>query len=367
MKIAILTLPLHSNYGGVIQNYALQKVLQKNGHETETIDIKKTLFKDKSYLSFLKYFMALGNSKAKQHIRRFIDENISLTQPFYCKKDFLKYDFSRYDAIIVGSDQIWRVAYACPDIYTYYLDFIKNGTDVKKIAFAASFGKDVAEYTEEQIQKCGELIKDFDVVTVREDSAINIINNIYKWDCKNPPVQVLDPTMLLDKSDYINLFSDNCTNEISGGLFYYVLDMTEEKRNIINKISAELGVKPFTVNRKSRRWYDRLEKRMVPPLEEWLQAFNKSSYVFTDSFHGSVFSIIFNKEFIAFGNKRRGISRFNSLLSKFNLDNRLIYTGEEYNSNLYSSKIDWNSVNSILNDERGKIRNYFKKLNIDIF
>ena len=93
----------------------------------------------------------------------------------------------------------------------------------------------------------------------------------------------------------MSLSSGYSRRENDGGLFYYILDMTDEKRNLINKVSEELGVKPFTVIRKSRRWYDRLEDRMIPPLEEWLQAFSQASYVLTDSFHGSVFSIIFNR------------------------------------------------------------------------
>ena len=113
-----------------------------------------------------------------------------------------------------------------------------------------------------------------------------------------------------------------------------------------------MGVKPFTVKRKSRRWYDKPEDRMVPPVEEWLQAFHNARYVFTDSFHGSVFSIIFNKEFIAFGNKKRGMDRFHSLLDTFNLAGRLIGSASEYRADLYENAIDWTSVNGILDGER---------------
>lgn len=360
MRIAILTLPLHCNYGGIIQNYALQTVLKRMGHEVETINLKKELLFKKYDISFLKRNFKSGSAGTRRNVRRFVGEHLSLTPPLYNRKDILKYDFSRFDAMIVGSDQVWRVRYAYPDICTYYLDFIRNGNAggrrIRKMAFAASFGTDVAEYTDEQVLRCGECIKDFDMVTVREDSALTLINDVYKWKCKNPPVQTLDPTMLLHKEDYVSLSSRYHKEGGDGGLFYYILDMTEEKRSLIGKIAAERGIRPFTVKRKSHKWYDRPEDRMVPPLEEWLQAFDKASYVFTDSFHGSVFSILFNKEFLAFGNKKRGMSRFSSLFHKFNLCGRLIYAEKEYSPGLCRDSIDWNAVNSVLDEERAKAK-----------
>ncbi len=353
MKIAILTLPLHANYGGIIQNYALQTVLQRTGHEVCTINLKKTPLGKKYDVPLLKLLSQLRKSKAKQHVRRFINEHINLTTPVRTKKELRNFDFSEYGAVVVGSDQVWRACYAYPDIYAYFLDFVQ-GTNIKKIAYSVSFGVDKAEYSPEQSCVCGEYIKDFDTITVREKSALALINDIYKWECKEAPVQTLDPTMLLRREDYLQISSAYTNEENVGGLFYYVLDMTEEKRNIINKLSEELGVKPFTVNRKSRRWYDKKENRMVPPLEEWLMAFHKARYVFTDSFHGSVFSIIFNKEFIAFGNRKRGMSRFLSLMEQFGLMDRLVYSEEECTSQLYRNGIDWTSVNSIMETEREK-------------
>lgn len=353
MKIAILTLPLHANYGGIIQNYALQTVLQQMGHQAETIRLKSTPFGKKHDIPVLKIFSGLGGkSRAKQHVRRFISEHINYTRPFRTKKELLNYDFSAYDAVIVGSDQVWRACYSYPDIYAYFLDFIRDG-HIRKIAYAASFGTDSGEYTPEQVLRCGQCIRDFNIVSVREQSALTLINDVYQWQCRETPVLVLDPTLLLRKEDYIRLASDkNNNDENEGGLLYYVLDMTEEKRRIINHLATELGVKPFTVNRQSRRWYDSLEKRMVPPVEDWLMAFNKARYVFTDSFHGSVFSIIFNKDFVAFGNRKRGMSRFLSLTDTFRLSDRLVFTEQECTPALFRKGINWDSVNAIWQAKR---------------
>ncbi|MCM1373073.1 MAG: polysaccharide pyruvyl transferase family protein [Bacteroides sp.] len=360
MKIAILTLPLHGNYGGIIQNYALQTILKQMGHEAVTLNVQNTPFGRKHDMPLLKWLFSFRKSRAKRHVRRFINENIRLTASLYTKKDLCRFDLSGYDAVIVGSDQVWRACYAYPDIYAYYLDFVSN-PHVKKIAFSASFGSDSPEYTPEQTAVCGEYIRDFDLITVREHGALHLIKDVYKWQCKYVPVQTLDPTMLLPKAEYMKLLSVCDDQKCPGELFYYVLDMTEEKRGIINKIARDLGVNPFTVNRKTRKWLAKPHDREVPPLEEWLMAFHKARYVFTDSFHGSVFSIVFNKEFIALGNPKRGMGRFHSLMDTFRLQDRLVFKSEECTSALLATPVDWHSVNSILETEKGISLGYLNR------
>lgn len=370
MKIAILTLPLHTNYGGIIQNYALQTILERMGNEVYTININKPKAKmslTRAPLSILKRLikkiMGRGDGVilierkinrdkiiVEQNVRRFINDNIHLTQPYYTKRDLSEFDKEKFDAVIVGSDQVWRVAYAYPDIETYFLDFIKN-KQTKKIAYSASFGTEETKFSDEQIKKCGELIKEFDIISVREQSAIQLINDIYKWKCKMKPIHTLDPTMLLNKEDYIKISTQYANETHKGGLFYYILDMTDEKRKLLQKLSSDLGLKPFTVSPKSHNKLDKAQKRIVPPIEEWLQAFNQASFVFTDSFHGSVFSIIFNKEFITICNQDRGMARFHSLINQFKLQNKFITSIDEYTEQA-KKPINWNSINMILEQER---------------
>lgn len=365
MKIAILTLPLHTNYGGIIQNYALQTVLEKMGHEVYTINlnkpkakinlakapliISKRLIKKilgrKDGIIFLERKRNKDELVIKKYINRFINNKIHLTEPFYLKRDLQKINHKGFNSIIVGSDQVWRIPYTYPDIQTYFLDFIKN-KNIQKIAYSASFGTDDIEFSEEQIKECGKLIKDFKRVSVREDSALDLINNKYKWECKYKPIQTLDPTMLLTKEEYINLSSDY-KNKLDGELFYYILDMTEDKKKVLDQMSKDLGYKPFTVKSISDNWFDDVQKQIVPPIELWLQAFNKAKYIFTDSFHGCVFSIIFNKDFVAYGNKERGLSRFDSLIRMFNIKDRFIYKYEDYSFSLIQNLINWNNINTI--------------------
>lgn len=371
MKIAILTLPFHSNYGGIIQNYALQTILERMGHEVYTINLnrpkaklsllkapfsilKRTVLKiigpHKGGVIFLERKLNSDKLIVEKNVRRFINENIHLTKQYYSKKKIKIINDMGFDAIIVGSDQVWRIPYVYPDIQTYFLDFITN-KNIRKLTYAASFGTDEPEFSEEQIKTCGELIKDFNFVSVREDTSLDLIKNKYHWECKRKPVSSLDPTMLLSKDDYIKL-SQNYTLEPDGELFYYILDMTEDKQKVLDKLSNDLGYKPFTVKNKKTHWLDNPYDRVIPPLEMWLQAFNKAKYIFTDSFHGCVFSIIFNKDFIAYGNKDRGMSRFNSLMNLFNLHNRLIFHSTNYNQLLIKNNIDWLSINKIKDEKK---------------
>lgn len=376
MKIAILTLPLHSNYGGVIQNYALQTVLERMGHEVYTINLNmpkakmnlvkaplsiskriiKKLLGRKDGIILLEKKLNQDKLIIEQHVRRFINDNIHLTKPFYSKEDLKEINDMGFDAIVVGSDQVWRIPYAYPDIQTYFLDFITNNK-IKKIAYSASFGTDEIEFSEKEIKDCGELIKSFDFISVREDAGLDLINNKYKWECKNKPIQTLDPTMLLSKEDYMEL-SSGYENQQDGELFYYILDMTGDKRKVLEQLSKDLGYKPFTVRAKNGMWYDDPHERIVPPLELWLQAFNKAKYVFTDSFHGCVFSIIFNKDFIVYGNESRGMSRFTSLLYLFKLNDRIISSSDDYKINKLLNSMDYKLFNQMKINEMKKIEHF---------
>lgn len=378
MKIGILTLPFHTNYGGIIQNYALQTVLERMGHEVFTINlcIPEPKFPINKPIIILKRFVKkiLGRKDGiifvekkesrdrmiiRQRVRRFINENIHLTQKIYTKKELDIINNLEVDAVIVGSDQVWRIPYAYPDIQTYFLDFIKNES-IKKLAYSASFGTDELEFSDEQIQDCGELIKDFDFVSVREDAALDLITKKYGWKCKREPVHTLDPTMLLSKNDYLTLSKD-FDIDFEGDLFYYILDMTEEKQKILDLLSHDLGYKPFTVKSKKTGWLDNPYDRIVPPLELWLQAFNKAKYIFTDSFHGCVFSIIYNKDFIVYGNRGRGMSRFNSLMNLFDLQDRLIFNITDYSSLLVENRINWSLVNQKREDKKAESMLFLSK------
>lgn len=364
MKIGILTLPLHSNYGGLLQAWALQMVLTRMGHEAIIINrvrYCKSLPLWHRILSCIKneVYVMLGKRKlsykllrnlksiSEQHVRKFRYNRYSgISQDIMTDADLNGYIFKEdFDAYIVGSDQVWRPKYS-PNLMTYFLDFIKNDDSVIKIAYAASFGVDEWEFSEEQTIGAAELAPFFDLITVRESSGIAFVEKYLN--CK--ATHVLDPTMLLDKEDYTNLIEHpTCSlHESKGNMFCYVLDRSANLNDIIFRCSAKTGLRPYHCNYITPYWQIEDPKKIndciVPPVEQWLKSFMDAKMVVTDSFHGVVFSIIFNKPFWVVANISRGAARFTSLLEQFNLKDRIVLDSSEID---WGRPIDWNEVNNI--------------------
>lgn len=336
MKVAILTLPLHTNYGGILQAYALQTVLEQLGHEVvvleqekqpEKMTLKRLL---KLYIKRIiknligrKCFIFYERRKEweypiiSQHTQKFISEYIH--RKIINFKNLRENDF---DAIVVGSDQIWRPC-MFSNIEDAYLKFT-TGWHIKRISYAASLGVDYWEYTPEQTEICRSLLKNFDSVSVRESSGIDLCKRYYKMDV----CQVLDPTLLLNASDYLKLCVNNPKSE--GGLLTYILDESAAKSKLIARVSKEKHLKPFSVTAKAGNVRCPIKERIYPCVESWLKGFHDAKFVVTDSFHACVFSILFKKQFVVYGNRGRGMARFYSLLQSLNLEDRLITDLSKY-------------------------------------
>ena len=355
MRIGVLTLPLHNNFGGILQAYALQKVLKDFGHNVVLIDKSRYVSLGPWYKRYPIYIkrginrFIFGKNiivKADVEQNRFLKTIAKYTEPFIEKhirrvytKDFSNIRERDFDVLIVGSDQVWRPQYFFSKIENAYLEFAKEWR-IKRIAYAASFGTEEWEYTEEQTNNSAALLTKFNVVSVRESSAVQLCNDNFGVKAE----QVLDPTMLLCKEDYIELFKDYNAAQSDGNLFCYILDEGEEKKSIIDCVAKEKGLKPFYVNSRYEDLDAPLEERIQQPVEKWLCAFYDAEFVITDSFHACVFSIIFNKPFIVYGNRERGLARFNSLLSIFGLEERIVSTKEEATKAI-SKPINWEKVN----------------------
>ncbi len=350
MKIGIYTQPLSHNYGGILQNYALQQVLKRMGHNPITIHHGQ-----KNYWSNAKCIIhnllrpltkqpywgivsikKLNKLKApfKPFIKRYIHATKSVVK---CTPEFIKRQ--HFGAIIVGSDQVWRPRYN--DIYASYLAFA-NGMNISKIAYASSFGVDNWEYTPEQTKVCAELIKQFKAVSVREKSGIDLCKKYLNVDAVN----VLDPTLLLNKSDYVFLCKDIPTYE-QGYLLVYVLDEDENKYSYIEAFAKQKDLLIKQIH---------AENKVSLSIEEWLALFRDAAYVVTDSFHGTVFSILFQKEFISLINKGRGASRFESLLSKLQMRDR----GVDDWASIPEKQIDWDNVYGLLEEYRNESMQFLR-------
>ncbi len=375
MRICILTQPLYMNYGGLLQAYALQKVLKDMGHEVVTArdGAVRPMLLPKRVMRFCTHYFkrnVLGKKKYNPHkflfrsrnrniaIRkvtcvntaRFLENNIS-TIDFFTKRNrpdakLLK----QFDAIVVGSDQVWRYKYS----YTpsYFLDFTE-GYDLLRIIYAGSFGLDnVDEYPKAALKKCRDAIKQIDAISVREDSAQGILKNDFGADA----LHVLDPTMLLAKEDYLQHIEEEDKDERQAVLMSYVLDKSEEKLGLINKVASRLDLNPLEVSPKEV--YNQLiendvENCIAPSVSKWIAGFRDADFVVTDSFHGTVFSIIFNIPFVAIVNDGRGATRFTSLLKIFGLEDRMIKSDLEI-TDKHFEPIDYDRVNKVRQEWREK-------------
>lgn len=365
MKIGILTLPLHTNYGGILQAYALQHVLQGMGHEVCVIDeekrfeyslkrrvemfvkgVVKRCLKGKDAIIYSpEYYKKLWEARTL-HTGRFVGEHI-------CRKmvggvaELGEHDF---DAFVVGSDQIWRARYAkqFPGVENSFLLFTR-GWEVKRIAYAASFGTDEWEYSEAETASCSSMARLFDAISVREVSGVRL--------CKEhlgvEAMHVVDPTLLLDAGDYTQLVGKDVSAS-QGNMMCYVLDRNAEKDAMIDDIARRKQLQPFYANARTEDCNASLEERIQPPVEQWLQGFRDAEFVVTDSFHACIFSMLYKKPFIAIGNKSRGMTRFESLLRMFGLEERMVLSYDDYKQRkeAFLCPIDYERVSRVIEEKR---------------
>lgn len=341
MRIAIITLPLIGNYGGILQNYALQTVLKRMGHTVETITLPWELQQP-----WWRKPLAYGKRSIDKYVLRrrkmpvFYEQWYNRTLPILVHdmwnfveehihtrriENFTDISEGEYDAFVMGSDQIWRPMYSYRPIMNAYLDFAKDWKNTKRLAYAASFGTDQWEYSELQTRQCTALAALFDGISVREEAAVRLCREHLHCEA----VHVLDPTMLLAAEDYVALLKDKKLEAPRGELLTYVLDETPEKARIIEKVANHFQYAIYRANSRFEDWTAPLTERKQPPVEQWLKDFQDAKFVITDSFHATVFSILFGKPFIVIGNKARGLSRIDSLLKMFGLEKHLNYAGSE--------------------------------------
>lgn len=372
MKTAIITLPIHTNYGGMLQAYALKVVLESMGHGAVVVDRKdkmplpawykapfvyasRLLKKMVSSSSNVEVFRELNYRKQlpirSKYTRRFVDEYIS-PRLVSAYKDIKE---GEYDAFIVGSDQVWRPRYF-GNIEDAFLKFTKNWP-VRRIAYAASFGTEQLEYKHDILETCSKLLSGFDAVSVREDVAVEMCE---EWFGYESAVHVLDPVMLPEVDLYRKLAERSDDHSCKGKVMTYILDPSKEKNCVIDFVSRITGMEVCSPYR--------VDEKVVPPIEQWLAGFCDADFVVTDSFHGCVLSILLHKPFLAVGNSIRGMSRMNSLLSMFALDDRLVQgIDPEDDGEFWLSEPDWEAVDAVLAQQREKSLNFlYEALNKEV-
>ena len=363
-KVAIMTWYQHKNYGTTLQALALQKVIKNLGYYVEGIDyysngyyretfLEKILSKQRikegirNKVNRIRYGSVV-DSKKEELYKKFIEDFIVFHKPTQTASQLFCLN-KEFDAFVCGSDQIWS-----PNEFNskYFLDFVKD--DIKKISYAPSFG---VTYIEDDCvrESVGELVSKIKHLSVREYQGADMLKEYYGIDAK----VVIDPTLLMDANEWLS-YSNKKYEVDSNILLCYFLGENERIWKHVEKIAKlrKLNIAIIPVFPKDyRRKYKILEG--VGPAE-FLSLFSKASYICTDSFHGTVFSILFKKEFKTFkrfndNNPKSQNSRIVNILSKLELTDCL------ENKSILNDKIDWEKANGILKELRTDSINFLKK------
>lgn len=379
-KIGIITL-FHQNYnwGGVLQAYALKKTIEKN-FEDVSVDIlnyksnynpiyptlldqmKQYSLKEVIFKTIEKVFKNkknVTNQVLKKRIElfdKFMMENLTNTTVYDDNK--LENLAKEYSYLICGSDQVWNPNVARKG---FFLDDIND--ECVKIAYAASIARNDLSEHERNIML--PMIEKIDYVSVREKTAKKVLDKYIKSNKKI--YETLDPTLLMPRNEWLKILPKNNKNDEKYALAFFFSDSLKY-RNEILKICESKGLKlkfiPFAKQTllkndnkgKCERIYD------VGPYE-FLQLVSEAEYVFTDSFHGAVFSIIFQKEFIVFerdkNTKVSKNSRLYDLLDKFEVQDRLVKDMNMLNKTL-NKECDFSKIEKILNNQRENSLKYLK-------
>lgn len=325
------------NYGSLLNGYATYSILSSFGLKVLNI--------------------VTPNNGFEPHAKKFFD----VAYPKSAISDVLNFDrikeFNQMcDVFVTGSDQIWNNASTLP-----YNEFFRLGfTDdtKKRISFATSFGSSTSAPTEELRNIYSKLLQRYNAISVREDIGVDICREQYGVRA----TQIMEPVLDVDVQVWEKLASySEMKDEPENYLFAYILDPTPEKTKAIKYYAEKQNLKIVcAVDGFSSRYETNKAKLNLPNVLpnitccDLLKYFKNSSFVISDSFHGTVFSMVFNKTFISITNKQRGISRFQTILGKTGLLNKLVDEKAIPLDVKYVEKIDYTPVNKIISEERDR-------------
>jgi len=331
MKTGVITFHNAHNYGASLQTWALQKVLRNLGIQAKVIHYHPSAI-DALYNPLLKQdsnkiIQWLKRTKLRKSVRQryrknerynqFIRETFELEGDFTSYEELLNSNMD-FDAYITGSDQVWNIDHTGGLDPAYFLGFAKEG--VLKLSYAASIGNDqiAAEYKED----IASFLKMFDAISVREESVKSEIETLSEKEVS----VVLDPTLLLQKEDYDELKKEYKLKEKY--ILVYMMEENKELINLANSISKEVGL-PI-IQRKQKRYFENEISNFYECLpSEFLSLVENAEYIITNSFHGTVFSLIYKKRFVSMLHSLTG-NRTSDLLKMLQEEKHLLYSEKDF-------------------------------------
>lgn len=355
MKIGILTFHFALNYGAVLQTYALSTYLKELGYDVYIIDripSPKTIF-------HRIYELTLG---AYQRIywQKFLHFSEYYLQPRSKKYDsfssLLSFSEENFDAVIVGSDQVWRFELVG---LNYFLDFVDENK-TRKISYAASFGKDHWEKSIDYTENVKRLLSEFSSISVREEAGVSICKDIFDVNA----VCVLDPTLLVERDFYETKLLKKYQEKKNDKIVSYFLG-SNPKNDLIPcaKIAKSEGLlyeDLWFIESQDYSLFNLYRKHhyLHITVEYWLNEIRNAKYVITNSFHATVFAILFKKQFIVIDLPGGGSSRIESLTKMLGLEDRYIKSIYDLSIDQLNRSINYDIVETKLDVERQKSKDF---------
>lgn len=328
MNIKIITIHNIPNFGSVFQAYALQVYLKNLGHNVEIIDYNPAYYLSNSLRS--RIGRAINYSANKQRMRKFLEfikKNLVLTDKCYTTLNGLKGAHFEADLFIAGGDQLWNTYYACGKDDAYKLSFV-NG---KKVSYATSMGRNTYESTE--LEELAFKLRDFSAVSVRESSSVLLLKSV-----GIPVQQCVDPVLLFSAKEYRKFVHKP---PIDRYLLVYLVTPSPLLEETIRYVSSKLGVKIVLCSGFSKKCTcDYFIKDLGP--DEILSYIVHADFVVSASFHATVFSILFEKRFVALLPDENTNERITDLLCIYGLSKRIINNSTQLNNIL--EKIDYSEI-----------------------
>ena len=359
MKVGIITFHRALNYGALLQAFALRYSLSKLGAEAQILDYRNPIMEDMySYPSFLQRknlkdkvkFLLQGKSELKRRAKfeNYRSKYLNLSNELHTEED-MKLVSDKYDKFITGSDQVWNYGAHNFD-KNYFLEFVNEST--KKYSYAASVG--ISSLPKDYIAEYKSALSDFAMCSVREKQGLEILRTL---GIENRRID-LDPTMLLTKEEWLSQFNIS-VNPKQKYIFAYYFELTDTLRSYIEQLAKKMDCTvvfvgnplkvPFRCKCKALKTADPID---------FVNAIANAEYVVTNSFHGTAFSIIFNKKFYVelLKTDAKVNSRIENILHVFSLGKRIIDTHYK------EDDVDWNLVNSQMSEMRKESLDYLKEI-----
>ena len=357
-KIGLCTF-YDDNFGTCLQSYALEQILFKCSDDVEIIryirdkNEKSSLLKRVTSKTPRQLYNALRLRKRgtlwKKAFNDFRNEKMFFSKEVYDKESDISMLADKYDVLVCGSDMLWSEEFY-DDWKFYFLGFAPKK---KSIACAPSFGKN--EIFEEHKTLCGELINDIGYLSCREEAGVQMIFDKFGLKCP----QVLDPTFLFSREEWNQNLSPNRLVQPKYILTYLFGGIHGDRKKNIEKLAKKTGYKivhiPMTIDEFNRDAY----REKMGPLE-FVTLFRDAEYIFTDTFHGTIFSIIFGKQFWVLDRTDKSkwakySDRMTSTLKMFGLSNRYICNQKDID---VDEVIEFDNVNKIIDEKRKDSMNY---------